>query len=199
MLRRRARTSGQVIQSTYDYESKYDDPKDDEIQFEQAGQRVSSPPVRHQLVCKQIGDSLSKRCQEDFVLFYSPIDLIFSEEVIVQPDLLLISRQRFPSIVRNRGIIGPPDLVVEVLSATSVKTDKVDKLHTYAYHGIPEYWIVDPNYQSLEKYVLEGESYGFPVLFTRDERVDSSTIPSAGFSMNEIFDDLLEIPGDDHF
>lgn len=156
--------------------------------------REPSPSVQHQLVCKEIGDSLSRNCQKNYLILFSPIDLILSEQVVLQPDLLLIHRERIPDIVRNRGIIGPPDLVVEILSPDTIKKDKVDKLQMYSHFEIPEYWIVDPTYRSLEVYEFNGTSYQLPRLFTGNESIDSSVLSPSAFTMNEVFNRIIHFP-----
>jgi len=50
---------------------------------------------------------------------------------------------------------GAPDLAVEVVSPTSGRYDRIEKLHGYAEIGVPEYWIVDPERQTLERFVLD--------------------------------------------
>ena len=61
----------------------------------------------------------------------------------------MIQRDRFSNIVKTCGIIGPPDLVIEILSTTFVKRDKVSKVNTYAKFSVPEYWVVDPKISFL--------------------------------------------------
>ena len=56
----------------------------------------------------------------------------------------MVSRQRV-EILTDRGIEGSPDLVIEIIPPSSLKQDKMNKLVSYAYFNIPEYWIVDPN------------------------------------------------------
>lgn len=54
---------------------------------------------------------------------------------------------------------GAPDLVVEVVSASSRRYDRVVKLGYYADAGVPEYWVVDPEARTLERLVLRGGAY----------------------------------------
>ncbi len=59
-----------------------------------------------------------------------------------------------------QGRDGPPDLVVEVISPESVGGDRGEKFHEYEGAGIAEYWLVDPQREVLEVYVLDdGERY----------------------------------------
>jgi Uma2 family endonuclease len=87
----------------------------------------------------------------------APVDVILDEENVVQPDIIFIVREHL-GIVQKRGIMGSPDLVVEILSPSSIYEDRYKKKALYERFGIPEYWIVDPAYRTIEVFVLgEGE------------------------------------------
>jgi Uma2 family endonuclease len=64
---------------------------------------------------------------------------------------------------------GRPDLAVEVVSQSSRRYDRVTKLAWYASIGVPEYWIVDPEAQTLERLVLQGEHYAITDALSGDE------------------------------
>lgn len=76
----------------------------------------------------------------------------------VMPDVLFVRRGR-EAIIGKEGIeTGAPDLVVEVGSPKSGRYDRVQKLTWYAAIGVPEYWIVDPERETLERLVLGADS-----------------------------------------
>lgn len=68
-------------------------------------------------------------------------------------------------ILSTRGVEGAPDLVVEILSPSTLKQDKIDKLKSYAKFEIPEYWTVEPVSGILEEYILHAERYDFTTYF----------------------------------
>ena len=72
------------------------------------------------------------------------------------PDVMLICDR---SKIRDDGIHGAPDLVVEVLSPSSIKRDRVYKKRVYEQCGVREYWIVNPMDKSVEVYLLENGVY----------------------------------------
>jgi Uma2 family endonuclease len=75
---------------------------------------------------------------------------------MIQPDLFVIcGDHEAPGAVRFEGA---PDLVVEIVSPSSVKRDKYTKLHKYADAGVREYWIVDPKRRKVTVYLLEKDS-----------------------------------------
>lgn len=87
----------------------------------------------------------------------APMDVILSEDNTAQPDLLFIAREN-AGIVKN-WVFGAPDLVVEVLSPSSIRRDRYDKLEQYARFGVKEYWIVDPANRSLEILILQDKRF----------------------------------------
>jgi Uma2 family endonuclease len=91
-------------------------------------------------------------------LYYAPFDVILSETTIVQPDILFIDHERI-GMLTDRGMEGPPTVVVEILSPSSSRIDRVRKLSIYAQHGVPNYWIVDPLSRYIEAYELVGTTY----------------------------------------
>jgi Uma2 family endonuclease len=83
----------------------------------------------------------------------APIDVILDQTTVVQPDIVFVVGQRL-SIVSARGIEGPPSLAVEILSPSTLRIDRSVKLQLYAQHGVPHYWIVDPDARTIEAYAL---------------------------------------------
>lgn len=113
---------------------------------------VSPSPTRlHQRVVTNIGFEL-----EGFVrahglgeLYVGPFDVLFGEGDYVAPDVVFVRKER-KAILRNRGVEGPPDLVVEVLSEKTAARDRKLKRERYAHFGVAEYWIVDPVARRIE-------------------------------------------------
>ena len=86
------------------------------------------------------------------LVFGDNTDVYLSEEYHFKPDLSIVCN---PDIVDwNRAIIGAPDLVVEVLSKSTMKRDIGIKKKTYAQCGVKEYWIINPWVKSIEVYYL---------------------------------------------
>jgi Uma2 family endonuclease len=66
-----------------------------------------------------------------------------SEAHVFEPDLLFLSKKR-SHLLQERGVFGPPDLVVEILSASTALYDRGDKLRAYERFGVQEAWLIDP-------------------------------------------------------
>jgi Uma2 family endonuclease len=91
-------------------------------------------------------------------LLYAPLDVILNEENIVQPDLVFVCADR-TAIIERRGIVGAPDLVMEILSPFSVRRDRQRKMRLYAQFGVKEFWIIDPGNQGIEVFTLKSGAY----------------------------------------
>ncbi|MDP3769287.1 MAG: Uma2 family endonuclease [Dehalococcoidia bacterium] len=87
---------------------------------------------------------------------------------IVQPDIVYVAADR-QGAISSRGIEGPPTLVVEILSPSTIEMDRRTKLQLYARHGLPHYWIVDPDARSIEAYTLAEGAYRLTVRTAGDE------------------------------
>jgi Uma2 family endonuclease len=91
-------------------------------------------------------------------VFVAPTDCILSNVTVVQPHIFYIATDRL-AIISERGIEGSPTLAVEVLSPSTARLDRDRKMKLYAEHGVPYYWIVDPESRSIEAYTLTGTAY----------------------------------------
>lgn len=112
----------------------------------------------------------------------APIDVILSASVVVQPDLVFIQKER-SGICQERGVFGAPDLIVEIISPSSITRDRHSKLKLYRKHGVKEYWLVDPANRSVEVLELNGEGeYDLRSSAVGRGRVKSAVLE--GFSVN---------------
>ena len=113
------------------------------------------------------------------VVFNAPCDVQLSEWDVVQPDLIVVLNHHQAIMTASR-IIGSPDLVVEILSASSEHNDRVRKLESYRKFTIPEYWVVDPDEHVVEQFHLRNDAYellgrhtqAFDVQIIGDVRMD---------------------------
>ena len=107
-----------------------------------------SPNFLHQtivLLLSQLLDSIAQKSGGTVVV--SPMDVILSDNTILQPDVLYVSKAR-RHIIKER-VESSPDLVVEIISDKG-RRDRIEKLDLYAMYDVPEYWIVDPQTQHID-------------------------------------------------
>jgi len=144
-----------------------------------------APSPQHQRISRNLFQTLIQHTLNFGEVFYSPIDLILSESIVLQPDLVFISNKK-KEIITNRGIEGVPDLLVEVLSPSNSYIDRVTKKEIYAAHGIPELWLVDPQSKQLEIYLPKTEQA--IKIYTEDKVVTAETLPTLSFTLSSIFE-----------
>jgi Uma2 family endonuclease len=71
----------------------------------------------------------------------------------VQPDIVFISKDR-RELLTKPGVSGPPDLVIEIVSPSTAKRDRSIKKKLYKRQGVPQYWIVDPETDTVQVWVF---------------------------------------------
>src|SRR5581483_5816003 len=86
-------------------------------------------------------------------VYAAPFDVRLGWSDIVQPDVLFVSRER-AQVITSARIDGAPDLMVEIISPSSVKTDEEIKRNLYAKYGVKYYWIIDPFAEWIRAYEL---------------------------------------------
>ena len=105
----------------------------------------------------------------------------------VQPDVLFIAAERAPR-PGAEGFTGAPDLIVEVLSQSTARTDRLVKFGAYERAGVGEYWLVDPRTHSVEVYSLSEEgTYEMAGQYTPGETVASSALSDLALPVDELF------------
>ncbi len=121
---------------------------------------IPTPGTRHQRTIVNLITLLNEHVRSRGLgkVFVAPTDCILSNVTVVQPDALYIAADRL-TIIRERGIEGAPTLVVEVLSPSTAHLDRGRKMTLCAEHGVPYYWIVDPESRSVEAYALVEAAY----------------------------------------
>ena len=119
-----------------------------------------APGLKHQRAVIALGSRLYDHVRARGLgeVLMAPTDCILSNVTVVQPDILYVATDR-QAIASERGFEGPPTLVVEVLSPSTAHLDRDRKMKLYAEHGVPYYWIVDPESHSVEAYTLTGAAY----------------------------------------
>jgi len=124
-------------------------------------------------------------------VYTAPVDVFIRGGNPVQPDILVLLAEQL-ALRSQRGIEGPPALVVEVLSPSNHMRDQVTKRDLYARAGVAEYWIVSPEAMSVEILILDGERYVVHARVGGDEPLISPTLPALTGTAAQIFGDFSE-------
>ncbi len=137
-----------------------------------------APEPEHQRISKKIAvrffEQIDARGRGE--MFYAPIDMELSEKNVVQPDVLIILDEHLDRVQEKR-IVGAPDLVVEIISPSSVATDSIIKRQAYERACVPEYWLVNPQQQTVEVFALENGVYTSQGVFEGERTVSSRIVP----------------------
>jgi Uma2 family endonuclease len=147
-----------------------------------------APGTSHQTAVRNLGTLLWNYVRQNRLgqVHFAPYDVILSDEDVVQPDVLFVSQER-RSIISERGCEGPPDLVVEVLSPSTAQRDRELKRKVYARYGVREYWLVDPETQTVEVLALDAEDLTPQGAYSAADRVASQVLPGLTLPVGQVF------------
>jgi Uma2 family endonuclease len=114
-----------------------------------------APALRHQRIATDLVTLLNAfvRSHDLGEVFAGPVDVLFAEGDYLEPDIVFVGKTR-SHILTDRGIEGPPDLVVEIASPSTADRDRGIKLERYRLFGVAEYWVVDPDARTVEVWEL---------------------------------------------
>ncbi len=156
-----------------------------------------APTSLHQKVSMELSRQISsfllgKKCQ----VFAAPFDVRLPKvnqskkdkeiTTVLQPDLCVICDV---SKIDEKGCLGAPDWVIEILSKHSSDRDLRQKFDAYEKAGVGEYWVVHPSEQTLLVYVLKhGEYTGTRKPFVKGDKVPSVTLPDLAIDLDLVFE-----------
>ena len=116
---------------------------------------------------------------------FAPLPVRLWPGKIREPDILFVSHEHADRI--GEQFYGPPDLVVEVISPNTRRVDRGEKFLEYARAGISEYWLVDPEAQSIEVFVLQDDVYTLLVKAGPGEKARSQLLDGLKVGADEVF------------
>lgn len=156
---------------------------------------MSTPSPIHQVIARQLTTSFSLFFEDKtYEVFPAPFDVRFPQQkesnndktiyTVVQPDLCVVCDL---SKIDDKGCVGAPDLVVEILSPGNSKKEKDFKFNLYQENGVSEYWVIDPQEKDIHIYILENGKYiGLPPV-VEEKKVISHKFPELQINTEKIF------------
>jgi Uma2 family endonuclease len=166
---------------------------------------TSAPSTRHQKVLGKLHVKISNvmeghPCQ----IFIAPFDVRLPLEDkaggiienVVQPDLCIVCDD---DKIDEKGCVGAPDLILEVISPSSSTRDMKDKLKLYEKAKVKEYWVVEPHDGIIHVFILKdnGKYYSkYPV--TAEDIISAEGIDGLSIDLTKIFPDILKEPEEDY-
>ena len=103
---------------------------------------------------------------------------------MVEPDITVVCD---PSKLDNTGCKGAPDLVMEVLSPSTQRHDRLTKFNLYQRAGVQEYWIVDPDSKSAQLFILEDGRYTAKDFGTVGDKLKVNILEDCTIDLSEVF------------
>ncbi|MBI3847644.1 MAG: Uma2 family endonuclease [Planctomycetes bacterium] len=118
---------------------------------------LPTPTVKHQIVMGNLLHAIMNHVEGDgerLGFCVMRLATVLADDTVVDPDILFVARAR-QKIVKEPGVFGAPDLLVEIVFEKTRERDTEIKRRLYGECGVREYWIVDPDAQSVEVLALE--------------------------------------------
>lgn len=154
----------------------------------------AAPTWQHQAISRelviQFGNYLrGKQCS----VFSAPFDLILTQETdekesrnVLQPDLLVICDK---SKLTGTGYVGTPDLIIEIASPSTARSDKIYKFNLYEKFGVKEYWIIEPESKIISVFTLgENGRYGRPDMYSEGDQVEVGILDDLRIDLSLVFE-----------
>lgn len=149
-----------------------------------------SPKTAHQRVLMRLSVALAAHAKRHGrgEVFAAPLDVVLTDSDVVQPDLLFVSNERHERTT-EKNIQGAPDLVVEILSEWNRRIDEIVKRDLYGRHGVLEYWVVDPELETVKVY--RASQQGFPrvaeLTMEAGNTLTTPLLPGFTLPLSEVF------------
>ncbi|HXO29295.1 MAG TPA: Uma2 family endonuclease [Thermoanaerobaculia bacterium] len=154
-----------------------------------------APRPKHQRVSGRLHLRLGAFLEEHPLgrVYYAPLDVVLTDFDCVEPDLLYVSRECEQRQMTEDYLEGAPDLVVEILSPSTKRFDQGVKHRLYERFGVSEYWIVDPEQESVSVYRQEDDRLQLTEeLFRRGGTsvpvLSTPLLPGLAIPLDKIFD-----------
>ena len=151
---------------------------------------MSAPSRKHQEISRNLFSQLHNSLKGNpCEVYFAPFDVRLNadtyDDTVVQPDILVVcDRDKLDA----KGCIGAPDLVIEILSPSTMLHDKIIKFRRYLRAGIREYWIVDPEGNTVTVNILKDGEY-VAVPYAGDESIPVHVLEGCVIDLHEVFYD----------
>lgn len=147
-----------------------------------------SPRTKHQRILVKLLTAISSFLEGENMgeVFAAPYDVILSSKNVIQPDIIFVADKN-KSIITEKNITGSPDFVIEIISPSNRIMDLKKKKALYEEFKIPEYWIVDPDLETIDKFILHEEFYEDAGHFEIEDKIKCGSIPGLQINLKKIF------------
>jgi Uma2 family endonuclease len=156
--------------------------------------KMSAPTSTHQIISTNL-TFLFKRFlyHSPCKVIHAPLDVFFKNgndneiDTVVQPDIVVVCDG---SKIEKKGCVGVPDLVIEILSNSTRSKDLEIKKNLYQEHKVKEYWIIEPEEQWVDQYILENDVFCEPKRYRGlTSNIEVELFKGWNIQLNDIFRD----------
>ncbi|MGI8436348.1 MAG: Uma2 family endonuclease [Chthoniobacterales bacterium] len=150
-----------------------------------------SPRFWHQKIALNIASSIREHLRRNRGLgevIISPSDVELSGDDVYQPDIYFVSADRLAEVITEQGATGAPDLVVEVLSASTAKLDRGPKGDLYGAAGVKEMWLVDGREKKIEVFRASDGRLAWVETLSAGDTLETQLLPGWKLEVREIFE-----------
>ncbi|MEO3402778.1 Uma2 family endonuclease [Mucilaginibacter sp. CAU 1740] len=151
--------------------------------------RSPSPIPIHQVISVKITQAIANfldQKEDNGFLVSAPMDVMFNDVNVLQPDILYISENRVAELVKNR-LEGAPDLIIEILSPSNAYYDLRQKKDIYEKFGVKEYIIIDPVQENADLYLLQNGVYHLHQKAQKNEILNSVILQGLSIELTKLF------------
>lgn len=156
---------------------------------------MMAPPSRiHQKIVSELNRQLGNYLKEKKCEVYpAPFGVRLFEEdgdcpedvdTMVEPDISVVCD---PGKLDDHGCKGAPDLIIEILSPSTRRHDRMTKFNLYQRAGVREYWIVDPDSKDVQAFVLEGGRYFVKGYGTAEDKMKVNVLEDCVIDLSAVF------------
>lgn len=153
-----------------------------------------SPTPKHQDVADELTAELKMFFRgKECIAFSAPMDVCLvadndtkHEDILdwVQPDVFAVCDR---GKIGEKSIIGAPDLIIEVLSPSTARNDRLIKFKSYEKARVKEYWIADPSNMYVEVYILQDDSFKQFGIYGKDDSLSARIFPDLEIDLQHVF------------
>lgn len=120
--------------------------------------------------------------------YLSPVDVVLSSVNVLEPDVVVILADRL-ALIGPMNVQGPPSIAIEVLSPGSRRKDEVTKKRLYEQFGVDEYWIADPETETVKIYRRSGDTFDRAIEIDTDAggTITSPLLPGLALDVTAVF------------
>ena len=148
-----------------------------------------APKTLHQRIVANLLTTLHQYVRQQRLgeVLVAPVDVVFAKGTVLEPDVLFVSTSRLHYIGED-NLSGPPDLAVEVISESTRRLDREVKLKQYALYGVSEYWLVDPEGNTVEVFRLREGEYELAARLGFGDTLTSPLFPGLQFAVASLWE-----------